>query len=171
MNPKELLKKYSSNNKDYQIILSHSEKVKEIALRIAKNLKVQTDKDFIINASLLHDIGRFNCPPNKNSLFHGIKGSKIMNKEGFPKIAKVCERHLGAGIDKEQAKRLGLPIKDYLPKTIEEKIITFADNLISGNKEIPFADVIKRFKKEYTKKDVKRLMLLKKEIDDLQKDF
>ena len=170
MNPKELLKKYSTNSKEYAKVLSHSEKVKEVALRIGDKIK-GVNKEFLIKASLLHDIGRFKCPPGKNPILHGIEGSKIMEKEGFPKIAKVCERHLGAGLDREQAKQFGLPIRDYLPKTIEEKIITFADNLVSGDHEIPFTDVVKRFKKEYTEKDLKRLLKLKKEIENKQKDF
>ena len=45
----------------------------------------------------------------------------------------MCERHTGAGIGKEEIKRLGLPLpyEDFLPETIEEKVICYADKFYS----------------------------------------
>src|SRR3990170_2622170 len=44
------------------------------------------------------------------------------------------------------AERLGLPGKDYIPLTPEEKIVSYADNLISGVAEVPFSEALDRFK-------------------------
>ena len=38
--------------------------------------------------------------------------------------------------------RLGFPQKEYLPLTPEEKIVSYADNLISGTREMPFYEAL-----------------------------
>jgi uncharacterized protein len=42
--------------------------------------------------------------------------------------------------------RLGLPKKDYLPLTVEEKIVSYADNLVDRVREISFEEALDRFK-------------------------
>ena len=57
-----------------------------------------------------------------------------MRKEGFDEaIARVAERHTGAGltIDDIDHQQLPLPHKDYLPETILEKLICYADKFFS----------------------------------------
>ncbi len=161
-----LLRKYSKDKKDFKKVLAHSKSVQKAALRIAKKIK-KADLKFIRIASLLHDIGRFSCKPGtKESIKHGIIGSKILKKEGFPGLARVAERHIGVGIAKSDIikQKLDLPLKDYLPKTIEEKIIAHADNLIFGDKERKIGDVIKRFRRELGEGYVKRVLRLDKEL-------
>ena len=53
------------------------------------------------------------------------------------------------GIDKEYAKILGLPPKDYLPKTLEEKIVCYADKLIKGTVEVSIKKRFKLWKKRF----------------------
>jgi len=57
----------------------------------------------------------------------------LMREEGFPKHALVCERHTGAGISKEDIETSGLPLpkQDFIPVSIEEQIICFADKFYS----------------------------------------
>lgn len=170
MNEKQaiaLLKKYSTYEERFKKILAHSKKVQEIALGIAAKIP-EADKEFIKIASLLHDIGRFSCPPGKDNIKHGIKGAEILRKEGLPeKFALVAERHVGVGISKEDIKKqkLNLPLKDYLPKTIEEKIITHADNLVFGNEEGTLRQVIERFRKELGEEYVERVKKLAEDIE------
>lgn len=161
----ELLKKYSTNEKSFKKILAHSKAVQKVALEIAKKIH-NINIEFIKIASLLHDIGRFKCPPGKNSIKHGIIGAKILRKEKLPEYAKVAERHLGAGITKEniKRKRLNLPLKDYIPLTKEEKIIAHADNLVFGSKVGTLKMVINRFKKELGREYTERVKKLAKEI-------
>lgn len=56
-------------------------------------------------------------------------GSEILNLEGYPKHALVAERHTGVGLCKEDIIKdnLPLPHQDYIPVSIEEKIISYAD--------------------------------------------
>ena len=57
----------------------------------------------------------------------------MLRKEGFPRHARVCERHTGAGITREQIinQHLPLPEQDFLPETMEEKVICYADKFFS----------------------------------------
>ena len=100
-----ILKKYAPDAKIYKIILEHSKKVQKIALKIANeilNTGFFVDVEFIKAATLLHDIGRFKCPPGKDSIRHGVIGAEILLQEKLPAEALVCARHLGAGITKEE---------------------------------------------------------------------
>lgn len=161
----ELLKKYSKDEKSFEIVLAHSKKVQEIALRLSEGKNA--DKEFISVASLLHDIGRFDCPPGEKTIYHGIVGAEILRKEKVGEsFAKVCERHLGSGISKADIieQGLDLPKKDYIPETMEEKIIALADNLTFGDREGTIEEVYERFKKEINVKTADKAMRLYREV-------
>jgi len=165
-----LLQKYASNKKTYDIVLAHAKKVKQIALGFAKKIP-HVDLNFIATAALLHDIGRFRYPPGKDSIKHGIAGAKILRKEGLPRHAFVAERHIGVGITKQDImqQKLKLPLQEYVPKTTEEKIVSYADNLVFGNKKKTVQHVIKRYRKEVGDYLVPRILTQHKEIQKLMK--
>jgi len=145
-----------------QWVINHSKKVAEKALEISKNFKV--DRKLIKEAALLHDIGR--C--KTNNIQHGIIGAKILKERGYPKsIIKIVERHIGAGIPKDEAILLGLPPKDYIPVTLEEKIVAHADNLINGEKEVDISFVLKKWEKKLGKNHpaIERLKKLHRELE------
>ena len=56
--------------------------------------------------------------------------------EGYPRHARVCERHTGAGLSAAEieAQNLPLPHADLLPETLEEKVICYADKFFSKTK-------------------------------------
>ena len=56
-----------------------------------------------------------------------------MREEGYPDHARVCERHTGTGLTIEEIneQHLPLPPADYVPETIEEQIICYADKFYS----------------------------------------
>ena len=56
-----------------------------------------------------------------------------MRAEGFPRHARVCERHTGAGLSLKEImeQNLPLPHADLLPETLEEKVICYADKFFS----------------------------------------
>ena len=89
---------------------------------------------------MLHDIGIFKCDAAGIQCFgtepyicHGRIGAELLRSEGFPRHARVCERHTGAGITKVQiiVQNLPLPQQDFLPETMEEKVICYADKFFS----------------------------------------
>jgi uncharacterized protein len=147
--------------------LAVSEYAYEIALAI-KNNGYDVDVELVKLGGLLHDIGR----SKTHGIEHGVAGAEILRNLGFDeRVALIAERHIGAGITKEEAIELGLPPKDYLPVTLEEKIVAHADNLIFGTKRVEIDDVIKKFEKRLGKNhpSIKRIILLNDEINALLK--
>jgi len=166
----KLLKKYSKDEKVFKIVLDHSKTVQEVALEIAKDVP-NLDLELIKIGSLLHDIGRFECKPGAGAgIKHGVFGAEILRKEGLDEIADIAERHLGAGISKEEVKeqRLDLPLKDYLPVTKEQKIITHADNLVSGDKRISLKKAVERYRKELGEKAASKVKKLADEVENMK---
>ena len=133
----ELLEKYFTNKGALEIILHHSRLVAAKALRIAAAQRLrEEDRQFIREAALLHDIGvcrtaspRLCCHGPEPYIRHGIIGREILEAEGLPRHALVCERHIGVGltIDDVIAQNLPIPKREMVPLTIEEKIVSFAD--------------------------------------------
>jgi len=166
-----LLRKYSTNDESFNKVLNHSRAVQKLALEIAKDIRKNhdVDIDFIKIGSLLHDIGRFKCY-KENSIRHGVEGGEILRKEGFPKYAEIAETHIGVGITKEDIEKQGLnlPLKDFVPETVEEKIIAYADNLIFGKERGTIQKVIERFRNELGKSYVERVKKLHNEIEKLR---
>jgi uncharacterized protein len=171
---KTLLEKYAPSSKICHVVFQHGKAVQKAALSIAQAIKKRghkIDLDLIKTASILHDIGRFTCPPKtKLSIKHGIAGGKILRKEKLPKHAKIAETHLGAGITKQEIikQKLPLPKKDFLPKTIEEKVIAYVDNIIFGDRLAQVSEVVERFKKELPYSALQRLIKLHNEIEKLR---
>ena len=137
MNPYELLKKYF-NADALQVIATHSRLVADKALRIAKNCRSNQllDISFIEEAAMLHDIGvsqtdapSLCCHGTEPYIRHGVLGRALLEKEGLPRHALACERHIGVGLTVEDiiAQGLPLPKRDMLPVSPEEKIIACAD--------------------------------------------
>jgi len=145
----------------------HSEKVAEKALRIAKKItKVKVNKDLIEIGGLLHDIGR----AKTHGFKHALIGGNILRESGFSeKLARICETHILGGLDIEDAKRLGLPEKDYLPETIEEKIICLADKHMAGTKEVSIEERFNRWFIKYGKSKI--LLKSKKRIETIQAEI
>jgi len=137
----------------------------EMALQI-KNNGYQVDLELVRLGGLLHDIGR----SKTHGIMHGVIGAEILRELNFDeKLALIAERHIGAGIPKNEAIELGLPPKDYIPISIEEKIVAHADNLIFGTKRVEIDDVIEKFKKRVGENhpSIKRIILLNDEINSL----
>lgn len=134
-------KYYAPSSALYHILAVHSMLVANRALEIAsayqaRHSGAQLDFKFIEEAALLHDIGIYQCDAPSIYCFgkepyikHGIIGREILEKEGLPRHALVCERHTGAGLTREDviAQKLPLPLRDYVPLSLEEKIICLAD--------------------------------------------
>ena len=57
----------------------------------------------------------------------------MLRAEGFERHARVCERHTGAGLSLNDivGQNLPLPHQDFLPVTLEEQLICYADKFFS----------------------------------------
>lgn len=145
MNPENIIYKYyPKDDEQRQLLLIHSQMVRDEALRIADNLSdIDIDKQFISEAALLHDLGIFRCNAPSIHCFgslpylcHGVEGAEILRGEGLPRHALVCEHHTGSGITLAEIieNNMPLPRRDFLPLSIEEKIICVADKFYSKSR-------------------------------------
>jgi len=124
-------------------VVAHSIVVSQLALSFAERATVSLDRELVQLGGLFHDIGR----SRTHGIEHALAGVEIAKKLGFSdRLVHIIERHIGAGISEEEAVKLGLPKKDYVPLTPEEKIVSYADNLVSGVKKMPFLEALDRFK-------------------------
>ena len=146
MDTLRIIKKYyDPKSRAYYLLVHHSKMVTEKALEIAKKLKrLNPDLIFIEEAAMLHDIGilftnepNIGCYGDKPYVCHGYLGREILEKEGFPKHALICERHIGVGISRKdiEEKNLPLPKREMAPVSIEEQIICYADKFFSKDSE------------------------------------
>ena len=111
-----------------ETVVRHCVAVSALAVKIAK--RCRADVRLVEIGGLLHDLGR--C--KSHTLTHAVEGARIANSLKLPpELVKIIERHIGAGIKPNEAAKLGLPRKDYTPRSLEEKIVAHADNLISGD--------------------------------------
>ena len=132
---------YPLGEKSYKIFLIHAVLVTNKALKIATKLQLNQEQlTFIEEAAMLHDIGvikvqckKMACQGTLPYIAHGLAGAEILRQEGLPRHALVAERHVGVGLTKKEIidRNLPLPPQDYLPLSIEEKIITYADLFFS----------------------------------------
>jgi len=148
----------------------HSLKVCEKALEIANKIRKENiDIELIEIGAILHDIGR----SKTHGFQHALLGGKILRGRGFPnEIARICETHILGGLDKEDAKSVGLSNEDYLPETLEEKIVCLADKSMAGRREVSIEErfqiwFTKYGKTEVLKKSKKRIEKIQKEIQNL----
>lgn len=146
-------KYYTKNTSLYNLLIVHSKSVAELAVEIvASHPELGADASFVYEAAMLHDIGIFLtnapkifCTGDKPYIMHSLLGAEILRTEGLEKHALVCERHTGAGISAIEIKNQNLPLpnKDFIPISIEEKIVAYADKFFSKsspNKRKSFAE-------------------------------
>lgn len=153
-----LRKYYPRGSAAYSLLLSHSRLVAAKALEVAGRLSsLSPDLRFIEEASILHDIGifltnapRIGCHGDKPYICHGYLGRELLEKEGLPRHAMVCERHVGVGLTTTDigAGNLPIPVRDMLPVTLEEKIICFADKFYSKKRDRSGGKPVSQIRKE-----------------------
>lgn len=151
----DLLLKHSAN----EWLIEHSIAVNSIAMKICD--KVNCNREVVDAGSFLHDIGR----TVRNDIWHSFEGYRICKDERIAdEICRCVLKHTGAGIEKGEAMELGLPPENYMPETLEEKIVATADNLIHGNERITIQDQLKRYEEKGLHAAAERMRALFQEI-------
>jgi uncharacterized protein len=129
-------------------VVKHCEAVAELAIEIAEACRergINVNVELVEIGALLHDIGR----SKTHSVHHAVVGAKIAKSLGLPeRVISIIKRHVGGGITAREAKKLGWPKDIYAPRTLEEKVVSYADKLIEGSRRVPIERTIKKFSEE-----------------------
>lgn len=117
-------------------VIEHCIEVSKASVDIAKILQShgeEVDIELVRVGGLLHDLGRARL----HDISHAHEGSLMAKELGLDnRLIDIIRNHIGAGLTKEDARKLGLPEEDFIPHSIEEKIVAHADNLVKGTKRI-----------------------------------
>ena len=142
-----------------RLLILHSECVRDKALAILSALPTTTaqqlslDPELVRSGAMLHDIGIIHthapgilCEGTEPYICHGIIGARMLREfvneqtlspaeqQQLEACARICERHTGAGLTRENILAQGLPIQpaaDLLPETPEERLVCLADKFFS----------------------------------------
>lgn len=155
-----------------ELLITHSRQVADFAIQLIqrRGLENTVNSEFVYSAAMLHDIGIFqtnapgiHCHGTHHYMEHGLIGANLLRREGAEAepYALVCERHIGTGLTAEEiiTQNLPLPHKDFLPVTLEEKLVCYADNFFSKSDTSKFAtiELLRKKMQNYGKECVKRL--------------
>lgn len=120
--------------------------------------------ELVTAGALLHDIGR----SVDHSIMHAYIGSQIAASYGLPQeIVDIIRKHTGAGLDAEDAEEMGLPPADYMPRTVEEKIVAHADNLVSDNRVVDHMHSVSKLRNKGAIRGADRIEALHQELSKL----
>jgi len=150
-------------------VIQHCKIVAKLAVKIAKILQkkgYKVDVRLVEIGALLHDIGR----SKTHDVNHAIVGARIANDFSLPEaVIKIIERHVGAGIPQNEAETLGWPKKSYMPQTLEERTVNYADKLIEGTHRVSMEHTIADFSRKMGKNHsaIARLKALDEEFQSL----
>lgn len=84
-------------------IMQHSRRVWEVGRLLAEGLlrsNYPLDMDLIKASCLLHDIGKYPCIVEGRGA-HDVRGEQILEKEGFPSVARIVVQHVKLRSQKE----------------------------------------------------------------------
>jgi uncharacterized protein len=159
----ELLRKNNCPPK----VINHCEAVAKFAIETASKLEkkgLKIDFKLVEVGALLHDIGR----SKTHTVDHAVIGAKMAELAGLPEpVVRIIKRHVGGGITSEEAEKFGWPKDVYVPLTLEEKIVSYADKVIEQSKRVPIDLEIEQLRMEHKDDAAERVRKLNEEITSL----
>jgi uncharacterized protein len=148
-------------------VVHHCIAVASLAVETANLLKtkgLEIDVALVEVGALLHDLGR----SKSHSVDHALIGAEIAASMNLPEsVVRIIKRHVGAGISASEAAKLGWPSDNYIPETLEEKVVCYADKLIDHGQRKPIETEIKKLQKENKFEAAERVRELYQEISAL----
>jgi uncharacterized protein len=145
MNYLEVISRHTRDEHEHTVpaFIIHSALVTNKALEIARdylqrNPDAKIDLRFLVEASMLHDIGIFRVDEprlhTKGALpyiAHAQTGYELLLEEGLPRHALVARNHVAITASEVREQGLPLPEEDHLPTTPEEELVFVADQFYS----------------------------------------
>ncbi len=145
-----------------QRVIVHCRTVLAVAEVIAERIP-EADRGLVTAGALLHDLGR----SRDHSIMHAVVGAEMAEDLGMPpELVEIIRRHTGAGLDEDDVAMFGLPDWDYFPRTIEQKIVAAADNLVSDSSLVSHRVPAEKLRGKGAPKGADRIIALHKELSD-----
>ncbi|GAA1596891.1 HD domain-containing protein [Kribbella sancticallisti] len=135
-----LHEKYAPTAAAFELVQTHCRIVCEIAEQLIVTNDLAVDVELVRAGSLLHDIGVYRLYDVGGELDptdyirHGILGEEVLRDLGLPDaLGRFCSHHTGVGLTRDdiQRQRLPLPPGDFLPESVEEELVLYADKFHS----------------------------------------
>ncbi|NYT05945.1 MAG: HDIG domain-containing protein [Methanomicrobiales archaeon] len=143
-------------------VIEHCRTVARVAMQYTR--RVPVDADLVYTGAWLHDIGR----ARTHGLAHGQIGARMVRELGYSEaVARIVERHIGAGLTAEECRRAGLEPIDCIPRTLEEKIVAHADNRVRETTVISVEEAVSRAAR-LGPAIQERILLLAREVEGLR---
>ena len=143
-------------------VIVHCCTVRTVAGEMMK--RIDCDRDLVIAGSMLHDLGR----ARDHSILHAMIGAEMAVDLGLPKeLVEIIRKHTGAGLDQQDIDELNLPQGDYIPRTVEEKIVAHSDNMVSDNMVVNHMHSVEKLAVKGSKRGAEKIEKLHLELSKL----
>lgn len=143
-------------------VLDHVCTVHALALPMAIGCKA--DVDLVSAGAMLHDLGR----AEEHGMSHAVVGARLAEERGLDqRLVEIIRRHIGAGLDEQEVREMGLPPGDYIPRSLEEKIVAHADNLVSDNRVWYYQNALEKMISKGLFRAADRIQILHDELSNL----
>jgi uncharacterized protein len=133
---RELHERFAPTSKILDRVLGHSVIVRRVAEHLADRVAEPVDRELLRVGAMVHDIGVYllydrqgNRGP-QHYLRHGVLGHDLLADLGFGEtLCRFCSCHIGVGLTRQDVldQQLPIPAADYLARTVEEALVTYAD--------------------------------------------
>jgi len=117
--------------------IRHCLAVAQVAKRIGEIMapRCALDTEYLTTGALLHDIGRYKT---HDPILHGVEGYRLLTGLGHHREAFICASHILCGMASAEAAYYGLPPKDFLPNTVEERLVPLIDGMVEFDRPTTF---------------------------------
>jgi len=171
----QLHRDYAPTEAIFAKVFVHCCIVRDIAVQIIETEKLSLEQPLVEVACLLHDIGVYKLydvhgqRTGQSYMLHGLLGYDLLHHEGFDEqICRFAIHHIGVGFtqDDVKAQKLPLPLRDYMPTTVEERLVLYADKFHTKDTHPVFNtyESYYAFALQYGSHFAKRLEVLAKEF-------
>ncbi|MCW4000538.1 MAG: HDIG domain-containing protein [Candidatus Bathyarchaeota archaeon] len=145
-------------------VVNHCLAVADYAKQLAQKLQkrhFRVNVELVEAGAVLHDLGR----AKTNTVNHSLVGAQLAQSLQLPQpIVDIIKRHVGAGITQKEAEALGWPQDVYVPQTLEEKIVCYADKRIDDGAVVPIEAEIAKLQCKGKMQAAERVRNLHEEI-------
>ena len=135
-----LHEKFAPSAAAFDLVYTHCQVVDRVAADLLISGSHTVDSALVHVGAMLHDIGVYALYgadgrlDHANYVLHGILGYDLLQDAGLPEaVCRFCSCHTGVGLTRQDVlcQDLPLPPRDYLPATLEEELVMYADKFHS----------------------------------------